>query len=138
MKKMIFLMLMGTLFTAGTALGFGEAQRFLEDVSDDIFRGIQTGDLTRNEVRELRQDMYDYQWTIWEADRTGRISRSERRKIETMERRLIDKLDAFLYNRNRVSQRFNQPRYRDNRNTNRTQARRNGGTIFCPPPRRNW
>lgn len=136
MKKMIFLMLIGTLFTASSVFAYSAAERFLEDVNDEIFEGIQSGDLTRNEVKQLRRDLIEYQWTIWAADENGRITRNEKRQLESMERRLVDKLDAFLYNRNRANRNIRQPRYRNDRTPNRAQARRNSGSVYCPPPRR--
>lgn len=134
MKKMIFLMLVGTLFTAGSAFGYSEAQHFLKNVNNDINRGVRTGDLTNYEVRELRKDIADYQWAIRDAERNGRVSRSEDRRLVTLEKRLVNKLDAFLYNRNRVVP----SRVRNTRNVYTTQARRTGGTVYCPAPRRNY
>ena len=142
------LMLMTTF-----ALGSVESDRFVNSVQEEIYRSSRTGDLTRNEVRVLRNLLLNYEDKVWQYSGYGAISRQEKRQLIRMEDHILEKLEELTFNRVTVrSQRYNRPTtgvYYGNtrpyytprrspatsRRPTTTRAPRRGGGTYCPPPR---
>jgi len=138
------------------ALGSVESDRFVNSIQEEIYRGSRTGDLTRNEVRVMRNLLLDYEDKVWQYTAYGALSRNERKQLNRMEDRILHRLEDLTFNRVTVrSQRYTQPTsiyygntrpyYTPTRSTTvtrrpATSTRRNpprrGGGTYCPPPRR--
>lgn len=145
MKKAIMLTVSFCLLAITTTFAAYDRQGFLEDITDEIYDGIQSGDLTKREVKVLRNSIRTYQYKVWELADFGRISRNEERVLQRLERELINDLESLMYNRERA-RRSNYPRtnrrgtydpgYSSTTYGNR--GRTSGNGTYCPPPRRRW
>lgn len=144
MKKAIMLTVSFFLLTITATFGASDRQEFLNDINDEIYEGILSGDLTKREVKAIRKSIRNYQYKVWELADFGRISRNEERALQRLERDLLADLETLLYNRETARRstypRTNREYYgQGNRPTsygNRSPRRSNG--TYCPPPRRRW
>ena len=95
MKKVFFLAsLMGLLFTADMSFAQGMNRQHNRNQERRIQQGIRQGDLTRGEIRHIRQLQERLRFERRMALADGHITLRERRKIAQAE----DRLNRAIYN----------------------------------------
>lgn len=94
MKKILLAGLVFALFTTAAS-----AQRGRHDIQEHkIERGFQSGQLTRGERMKLERERDRYNRALRLAMRDGRISPSERRKLNALKRQENRKTFAYKHN----------------------------------------
>ena len=96
MKKLIFLGLILTLFSAAVSAQQSSGERIHRHRVEE---GYHNGELTRPEMRRLHRDHIRYKMEKRRAFHDGKISRRERHRLHRMHRHENRELYRYRHNR---------------------------------------
>lgn len=96
MKKLMFLGLVLTLFSAAVSAQQASGENFRRDRNEESYRD---GKLTRPEMRRLHRDHSRYRMEKRKDFRHGKITRSERHRLHRMHRHENRKIHRHRHHR---------------------------------------